>query len=220
MACEGQAEWSKKSGWDALASIGRDASASFRAGSRSMISSRGDHLPAAWYNRVAPKGITGFTTGLYLWCNRVNRRAGEQKVSETDQTDQIRQWGIKAIPARVVDEISEAARTSVPKLTTGQLIEKVWDHWKYGAEVAPSPTMEMPTPDEVAVLTHAACELSDAPDTMAVGVRAKLSQLHKVSALWLLYRAKSVTGLGKATPTKIATLVQVAAAEQRSIAAE
>lgn len=47
-----------------------------------------------------------------------------------ENVETIKQWGIKAISARVSDEITEAA----PKLglTNGQLIEKMWEMWKHG----------------------------------------------------------------------------------------
>ena len=42
--------------------------------------------------------------------------------------DVLKPWTIKSVPARVADEITEAA----PKLglTNGQLIEKMWELWK------------------------------------------------------------------------------------------
>ena len=42
----------------------------------------------------------------------------------------MKPWAIKAMSSRVIDEITETARTSTPKVTVGELLERVWNHWK------------------------------------------------------------------------------------------
>lgn len=44
--------------------------------------------------------------------------------------DTIKQWGIKSISARVIDEITNEAHAL--KLTNGQMIERLWEAWKSG----------------------------------------------------------------------------------------
>lgn len=53
-----------------------------------------------------------------------------------DTVETLKQFAIKALSARVIDEITETARTSVPKVTVGQLVERVWDHWKQDGQPA------------------------------------------------------------------------------------
>jgi hypothetical protein len=55
-------------------------------------------------------------------------------VSDTVET--LKQWAIKAISSRVIEEITEAARVSVPKVSVGQLVEQMWDHWKQDGQPA------------------------------------------------------------------------------------
>src|SRR5664279_4876608 len=47
-----------------------------------------------------------------------------------ENIETIKQWGIKSISERVINELSDAAHEL--KLTNGQMIEKVWDHYKSG----------------------------------------------------------------------------------------
>lgn len=53
-----------------------------------------------------------------------------------DTVETLKQFAVKAISARVMAEITEAARISVPKVTVGQLIEQMWDHWKQDGQPA------------------------------------------------------------------------------------
>ena len=55
--------------------------------------------------------------------------------TETATVEVIKQWGIKAISSRVIDEISDAAAKMDPRLTNGQMIEKIWEFWKNNGAV-------------------------------------------------------------------------------------
>lgn len=55
--------------------------------------------------------------------------------TKSNDIDTIRQWGIKAISSRVIDEITqEIAELAAAgqKLTAGQMIEKLWAHYRSG----------------------------------------------------------------------------------------
>jgi hypothetical protein len=60
-----------------------------------------------------------------------------------DQIDLMKPWSIKACSSRVSDEVTTEARKM--GLTTGQLLEKVWDAWKAdGSPVsAPATTTDL-----------------------------------------------------------------------------
>lgn len=53
-----------------------------------------------------------------------------------DNVEQIKQWGIKAISSRVIDEITKEAvqleASTGQKITNGQMIERLWEHYKNG----------------------------------------------------------------------------------------
>ncbi len=70
-----------------------------------------------------------------------------------DNIEQIKQWGIKSISSRVIDEIADAAHDL--RITNGQLVEKMWEHWKNDGQ---NPQPSQPPPinvldDLVAILT-------------------------------------------------------------------
>lgn len=137
-------------------------------------------------------------------------------MSET--TDQIRPFSIKAMPARVADEITEAARTSSPKLTVGQLVEKVWDHWKHGAPV-PSFAVVAPTIEQVATALNSASVISHLGETLDKGNKAEANRLCKIMLLDLKLRYRFALGMKGNKPPAIEALI--AQAEQRlAIAAE
>lgn len=56
-------------------------------------------------------------------------------MSQSETIETIKQWGIKSISSRVIDEISDAAAKMDPKLTNGQMIEKLWEFWQNNGAV-------------------------------------------------------------------------------------
>lgn len=127
-------------------------------------------------------------------------------------TDSMKSWGIKSIPARVVDEITETARTSTPKLSVGQLIERAWEHWQSGAQVVTLPPgMTMPPPPpmaEVIGVLEAVHKISHLGETVQAGVRTEANRLAKVALLDLKRRYLAHVGVAAALDQAIATTEQ------------
>jgi hypothetical protein len=67
-------------------------------------------------------------------------------MSDADQAIQtvetLTQWGIKKISSRVIREIQEAAYDA--KITNGQMIERLWEHWKSKGALVPMQTAAPP----------------------------------------------------------------------------
>lgn len=116
-----------------------------------------------------------------------------------NETDQLKPMTIKSIATRVADEITHAARTSVPKVTVGQLVEKVWEHWKDAGRTPErgQPTaLAMPTVDEVWMALDAAAKVPQLRDEgVQLGVRTEANRVVKVMLLDLKVRMKAAYGL-------------------------
>lgn len=132
-----------------------------------------------------------------------------------ETTDQIRQWHIKAISDRVADEITEAARTSTPKVTVGQLLERVWDHWQTGSIVMPAqaPTTiwigaGMVTAEELLKVAQVAKILKEDGAGMPTGIRAKLSQETRAILSTFILRTKAAMGMSAKSDASAAALVR------------
>lgn len=116
-------------------------------------------------------------------------------------TDQLRPFTIKALPGRVADEITETARVSVPRQTVGQILEKVWEHWKDGVPViaAPvplaNPARGMPTVEQVATAIDAAFKVSNFGDGIDKTSRADANRLVRVMILDLKLRYRFAIGM-------------------------
>lgn len=119
------------------------------------------------------------------------------------ETDQIKIYTIRGIATRVTDEIAEAARTSVPKVTVGQLIENIWDHWKRGAIIVSDhhrPTAPMPSVEEVCAALDAVSKISHLGEAVQLGVKNEANRLAKVLLLDLKIRYRSAVGTGQSAP--------------------
>jgi hypothetical protein len=88
--------------------------------------------------------------------------------------DAIKPMAIKSISTTVAQDIVATAQRS--NMTTGQLVEKVWAHWK--GDGAPLPAGEAPKASigEVAALMQAAASLKVAGLAVPVGVRSLIAE--------------------------------------------
>lgn len=133
-------------------------------------------------------------------------------------TDSMKPWGIKSIAARVVDEITETARTSTPKVSVGQLIERAWEHWQTGAQIVTLPPgMTMPPAPpmvEVIGVLEAVHKISHLGETVQAGVRTEANRLAKVALLDLKRRYLAHVGMAAALDQAVAKLEQPRATQQ------
>lgn len=120
-------------------------------------------------------------------------------------TDQLKPMAIKSIATRVVDEITEAARISIPKVTVGQLVERVWDHWKSGGTVFPvhREAVQMPSIADTCSAIDAAYKISQFGDGVQLGVKLEANRVVKVMLLDLKVRMRAAYDVTKQKPAPL-----------------
>lgn len=88
--------------------------------------------------------------------------------------DKLRPMAIKSIASSVADDIVSTARRE--DMTVGELVEKVWNHWK--GDGAPLTVREPPklAPADLARLMSAAAEMKQAGLPVPEGARSLIAE--------------------------------------------